>query len=297
MKVSGIFFAIVIIAFLMPFMVVKCGDNKIATVSGFKLVTGGKVANPQLENLQNMTESMQGQTDNETPDAEAEENDNTIPFKSNPYALIALLAALAGLISALLLKKGAFVAPLALAIVGLISMMLIKGPVTNAAKGSSGGNAALEGIITVNAQFGYYLALIGFFLAGITAVLLGRKEPVISREQFSQYVPDSVENAFDKAKDTVGTVGAGLATKLDDAVDAAKDKFTETVETVKDKYEDTVETVKEKIDTSGIEEKIDAVADKVKGMVGPDGNIAETLNDAHEHVEEFIADDEDKPQT
>lgn len=285
MKVSGIFFAIVIIAFLMPFMVVKCGDNKIATVSGFKLVTGGKIANPQLDNLQEMTENMQGIMDNDTPEAETEKEDSKIPFKANPYAIIALLAAIAGLVSALVLKKGAFIAPLVLAIVGLISLMLIKGPVKSAMGGSTGGNPTLEGMITVKAQLGYYLAFIGYLLAGITAVLLGRKEPVITREQFSQYVPDSVENAFDKAKETVGTVGAGLATKLDDAVDMAKDKF-----------EDTVDMVKDKIDTSGIEEKIDAVADKVKDMVGADGKIAELVDDVAEEAKDII-DDEDKPQT
>lgn len=284
MKVSGIFFAIVIIAFLMPFMVVKCGDNKIATVSGFKLVTGGKVDSPQLDSMQEMTNKMSGMSA-ETPEEEAPKDDSKIPFKPNVYAIIALVAAIAGLVSALVLKKGAFIAPLVLAIVGLLSLVLVKGPIKNATGANAASGMNLEGMITVKAQFGYFLAFIGYLLAGISAVLLGRKEPVISREQFSQYVPDSVENAFDKARETVGTVGAGLATQLDDAVDMAKDKF-----------EDTVEAVKDKIDTSGIEEKIDAVADKVKGMVGADGKIAELVDDVAEEAKDII-DDEDKPQT
>ncbi|MCB5261381.1 MAG: hypothetical protein LHW64_03265 [Candidatus Cloacimonetes bacterium] len=52
MKISGIFFAIVILAFLMPFMVVKCADTTIVSLSGLKMVTGGKIQSPVMDDMQ-----------------------------------------------------------------------------------------------------------------------------------------------------------------------------------------------------------------------------------------------------
>jgi len=264
-KISGIFFAIVIIAFLLPFMVVRCGEQDIASISGLKMATGGKV---ELKAMEDMTKGLADAMQIVAPEAEADgeateaEEAETRPMKPSFLAIIALLAAIAGLVTALIMDQRSFIVPLVLAIIGFLALLLVRGGVTKQVIGSAGGE--LAGLITIKMQFGYYLALFSFLVAGILAFLAGRKTPLLTQEQISNVIPDKMENAFDKAKDTVTQAGTSVAGAVGGAYDKLKDKIEDA--DLDEKYGHAVEDANEKVEET---------VEKVKDTTGPEADKPE----------------------
>ncbi len=249
MKISGIFFAIVIIAFLLPFMVVKCGDTKIASFSGFKLVTGGKVETPAMDNMmQGLGDAFKSAGDlagteeaEETKEAKAEK------VKPNFFAIIALLAAIVGLVTAFVMDQKKYILPLVMGVVGFIALLLIRSGLSSSWAADS---KELAGMIKVNLQFGYFLALLAFIGAAVFAWLAGKNKSAMVEQRISDMIPDKVEDTFDKAKDTVTAAGAAAW----------------------DKVEDTVDKVKDKIEDAKLDEKIEDAVDKAKDFIKGDDN-------------------------
>lgn len=277
MKISGIFFAIVIIAFLLPFMVVKCGDTKLATFTGFKLVTGGEVKAPAMDNM------MKGlgdafNMDNTTQEAQEDEQEaKGEKVKPNAFAIIALLMAVIGLITALIMSQEKYIIPLVVAIVGFIAMLLIKSGVSGDM--SAAGSKEVADMIKIKMQFGYFLALLAFIGAAVFAYLAGKNKKLISQEQISNIIPDKVENAFDKAKDSVIAAGSEAWNKVEETVEKAKTKIDDA--NLEEKFDSMVDKAKEKLDEANIggkigemvdkaKDKIEDVVDKAKDVVGPD---------------------------
>jgi len=274
-KISGVFFAIVLLAFLLPFVVVKCGDTKLATFSGYKLVTGGKIETPAMDNMMKglgnaFDVADQAKTQEEEKEAESQ------GVKPNAMVIIALLAAIVGLVTAFALDNKKYMAPLLAAVVGFIALLFIKAGMSG---DMSGVDKQTADMIKVNLQFGYFLSLLAFIGAAVFAWMAGKNKTVLTKEQVSNIIPDKVENAFDKAKESVTTAGAGLAGKIDEAVDKAKEKLDEA--NLGDKFDNLVDKAKEKIDeaklgekvgdlTDKIKEKVEDVVDKAKDAIGPD---------------------------
>lgn len=230
MKISGVFFAIVILAFLLPFMVVKCGDTKIVSVTGMKLATGGNLSLDYMNKLGESTKALSGLADAMpgTEDAaeveeEVEKEDNSKKLKPNVWALIALLMAIGGLISSLLLPKKLYLLPLAMAVVGVITLFMIKMGLKAGMDLSSDGGSQFADMIKVQAQFGYYLAFLGFLIAGATAFLSGRSTPYVSYQPVPNIMPDRVETALNKASDSIATAGTAVMDKVDGVVEKSKD--------------------------------------------------------------------------
>jgi hypothetical protein len=173
MKISGIGFAIVLIAFLMPFMVVKCADTPIMTLTGLKMATGGTV---QTQTMDSMMEGIDSSSDSlkagdEKKSDKKEESANQRNVKVNIFALSGLIAGMGGLITTLILNKRKYLVPLAIAGVGVIALILIKTAMqTNMTLKEAGKFASL---ISFEYQFGYFLALFGFVVGAVLAVLAG----------------------------------------------------------------------------------------------------------------------------
>lgn len=105
-------------------------------------------------------------------------------MKPNIFAVLALLMAVGGLIAAFTIGKNRFIVPLVLAILGLLSLLLIK-TVFSGMKDAG----EYDSYIKIKPQFGYFLAIIGFIAAAVTAFLAGKKKLIPSEPQFSNYVP------------------------------------------------------------------------------------------------------------
>ncbi len=280
MKLSGIFFCLVILAFLMPFVVVKCSDTKVASVSGLKMVTGGKIKTDLVDDMAKGMNNLAGDLADDAGQTgdlldkedmeEAAKPKDTDRMPPKFCAILAFLAALIGLLYCFICKKKIYLVPLILALIGFISLIFLSVSVKSGLKEMMGGNE-FAGMIKMNMQFGYYLALFSFLIAGVLA-FLGKGKNVLTREQISQAIPDSVEKAFDKARDTVTAAGADLKDKLGDTVDKVKDTIEEAK--IGEKIEGAIDKVKDKIEDSKIGEKIDNVIDKAKDIIDPDQDKA-----------------------
>ncbi len=279
MKISGVFFGIVIVAFLLPFMVVTCNGQKIGSASGLQMIMGvktdmgaGDLMKPMQKSLSNLG-SMFGES---LPQEDTEPSVEKTPM--NIPALIALLMAIVGLITAVIMKPKMFFVPLGAAIVGIITLILLT---SNAKSGLSGLGMELQGV-SVKPQFGYYLAFIGFILAGVFT-LVGFK---MGHEKV-EYQPSSGFNPPPKP-DIIPPVAGE---------DNQQSFFERAKDFVEDKIEDAgelVEKVKDKVDIEEVKDKIadnvnfDKVEDGLAKVIGKD--TAETVVDK---VEDFVKPDEE----
>lgn len=173
MKISGIGFAIVLLAFLMPFMAVKCANTKLVSLSGLKLATGGKVTLSGMEDLMEAGDF----------DVEEDEETNEEKLKVNFFALLALLAGIGGLVTALVMGKDKYLIPLVIAGVGIIAMLLIKTGLKGQMDLEDAGEYA--GVIKIELQFGFILAFLGFIFAGVMAYLAGTKKGSLAGDSTS----------------------------------------------------------------------------------------------------------------
>lgn len=309
MKISGIFFAIVLLAFLLPFLVVTCQDQKVATISGYKAAFGGNVRTAELEDqvndlnkglkgLQDLAENL-GDTEGEvTPDEEKMENveQETQKMKASFWGILALLAALAGLITALILDKKSYILPLVAAVIGFLALLFLPGSVKNQVLGSAQGMTGIK----VSTQFGYWLSLLSFIVAGVLAFLAGRNKPVLSSEQVSKVIPDRVEHAFDKAKDSISTAGAGVAGAVGGAYDKVKDtvekanldeKFDKMVDGAKDKFADVKDKVQDTVEKANLDEKFDRVVEGAKDKFEDvKDKVANAVDKADEKLDQVVDD-------
>lgn len=210
MKISGIGFAIVLIAFLMPFLVVKCADTKIVSLTGLKIATGGEVRSPVMESMTQAADELSETFETEdTEGAEAKEKEEAegSKLKINIFALIGLLAAIGGLIAALVVGRDRFIVPLAIAIVGVIALLLIKVGMQGSMDMDDSGE--YSAMIKIEYQFGYFLAWLGFIIAGVVAYLAGTGKGPFGKKDFAfapggmgipaapTYEPPSVEPVMD----------------------------------------------------------------------------------------------------
>ncbi len=132
MKFKSLFpkisFPVILIAFLLPFVLVKCGDTTIARLNGIDMVTGTHVG----------------------------EGEDVEQIQPNLYVLAAFVLAAAGLVLAFLKKKEARIAALAVSILGLLSLIGFYFDVTGQIPGKG------KMIIIISLGIGYYIAIIGF---------------------------------------------------------------------------------------------------------------------------------------
>lgn len=159
-----------IVFFFFSFFVIKCGDTKIASVSGVNIVTGKEItANTSFGNSSNSSDSKS--------------------VDPNVWAIIALSSAVIGLgVYLFKFKKeelvGTIVGGLGVAALAILGYTFK----------DSVNEADLRGMVTISLGFGYWGALICIMLAGILSFLRLRikSKPVeiIGHRQPTEFNPE-----------------------------------------------------------------------------------------------------------
>lgn len=165
-KIPPAFFVIIIICFFLPFVRITCNNQEVATMTGFKLATGGeiKLKGPQL------------------PDSLSEGKvEGSMEFKQetgqddrNPeiFAILTLACAVIGLIISILMMKKKSIIPAVIGIVGFVMLLLLKFDMDGDMSEEG------QGMIILEYMYGYWIAFICFILAalaGVAGYFSGRK--------------------------------------------------------------------------------------------------------------------------
>jgi len=135
-------FALAIICFFLSFCVFSCGGHKIGSVTGINLVTGTEITNHDLI------------TGHQT-------KGEKIP--ASMWAIIAFGAAIVGLVIYLIKEKREALIGTAAGAIGFLSLIFLQ-IVVNSSIQEKG-----QGQIETSFQFGYWLALLAFFVAGLVS--------------------------------------------------------------------------------------------------------------------------------
>lgn len=134
-RISLIFFVVVILLFILPWVTFSCSGTTVATVSGLDLVTGKQV---------------------NVPSSFGSPSDNRID--SEPLAIVALAVAIAGVLAALVWKK-VTIARSILGIVGAVALIALKFKIDGDVSREG------EGMIQASYQVGYWLSILAFAVA------------------------------------------------------------------------------------------------------------------------------------
>lgn len=173
-KFSPAFYAVIILLFFLPFVNLSCGGQKITSVTGFQLVTGTEISSGM------MGENMFGGMNNNS-----EENKKEV--EPQAMALLALFAAIAGLILSLMKKKPLNLINLIISVLGVIFLIILKFNLE--------GNAKLDGqgMITLDFQFAYWLSVLIFILTAVIGWLIyNEKENTIAQPPPATTPPPAV---------------------------------------------------------------------------------------------------------
>ncbi|HNX02932.1 MAG TPA: hypothetical protein PLE33_08285 [Candidatus Cloacimonas sp.] len=183
MKLSAIFYAIVILAFFMPFFLISCDKSEVASLSGVKLVTGGEV---KLD-LANIFNGSSGEGKYENP-----------AIGIQLFAIVAFILAIAALIMALVLPLKMYPLPAYISILGVISLQLLNIEIPQMISSFSNfldANLKWGSTISLKVQPGFWIANIGFILGGISTLLTGIKKSSESSyiEQPEEYPASEIQ--------------------------------------------------------------------------------------------------------
>ena len=143
-KFSPAFYGIIILLFFLPFVNLSCSGQTIMSLSGFQLITGSEYK----------ADNMFGQT----TEGEVKENKE---IKSQPLALLALVAAVIALGISFFRKRFIALVNIVISVLGVVFLFLLKF--------SLDGDAELSGqnMITLDYQFAYWLCIILFIAAAV----------------------------------------------------------------------------------------------------------------------------------
>ena len=130
----------VVIAFLMPFFIVKCGNTEIDQISGVELMTGKS--------------DIGGEQDKES----------AMDLSPRPFALMGFLCALAGAIFAWMTFKKRKLIQFIIACAGFVLLVLLFVDV----KGTDVNQSSSEMLpITIELSYGYFTAQLGFAISAL----------------------------------------------------------------------------------------------------------------------------------
>lgn len=151
---SPALFGLIIFCFFLPFVNLSCSGQTIMSLTGFQLITGADV-----DPGNGLFDGMQEQ------DVKKDEKVN-----SQPMAILAFLAALAGLGLSFIKKKVTAITNAVISVLGFLFLILLKI--------NMDGEVDLSGqyVITLDYQFGYWFTLL-LFIAGAVIFWKIFKEP------------------------------------------------------------------------------------------------------------------------
>lgn len=156
-KLSPALFALVLVCFFLPFVSVSCAGQKIQTFSGIRLVTGTSVKQPGMLG--------QSQTQKVSPE---------------PSAIVAFLFVLAGIAAGFTKARTADIASAFSATVGVVFLFALQSKL-NGEVGREG-----QGLIQVDYEIGFYLAVIMLLFTAVLNVFLLMQSKAIPVPQLSR---------------------------------------------------------------------------------------------------------------
>ena len=152
----------VALCFFMNFFTIRCNDQKLASVSGYALVTGKGIT------VNNPMSGMGGEQNSQ--------EEKKMP--PNIWALATLILALAGIMVYFLNPTKKFLITAVLAFAAFVSLLLLKSTLLEQIlKQESDADKAerVSAMISVVPEMGYYLALIGLASVGVFNALLQKE--------------------------------------------------------------------------------------------------------------------------
>jgi len=162
MKISALFYAVVILAFFMPFFMVSCEKTELLRINGIQLVTGGE---SELK-MDNVFSGLGGSN---------EEDSKSQKINRHPMAIIALVIAVIALILCLILPNKLYFVPTLLSIAGIICLHLLKNSMLGlVAKADVGMD--LTKFLRVSPLYGFWVADFAFIVGAVLALLTGRRK-------------------------------------------------------------------------------------------------------------------------
>lgn len=157
---------IVIIAFALPFCDLRCNKLSVVRINGYDFIVG-----KDLAGIHDLKNPLLGPSDESEEEREAMAVEERV--KPNPFAIAALLCALAGVVVFFTVKnKPGVLTLLALSATGLVCMLLLKisaeKHLQHKMESGLGGDL---GTLSLYLEFlgGYYLAIIGFVVSVVAA--------------------------------------------------------------------------------------------------------------------------------
>ena len=154
-SVIPIAFAAIVVLFFFSFVNFKCNGTKVASVSGFNLVTGTHIKTP-MSGLDDMS----GYFNNGESSSRRETKGEKVP--SNNWAILAFLSAIAGVaVFYKKVKKEALIG-FVIGIVGSVSLLVLRWTVKSTVESEANGMVSIE----VDFAFGYWMSLLMFIVGG-----------------------------------------------------------------------------------------------------------------------------------
>lgn len=159
-------FAAVVVLFFFSFVNFKCNGSKVASITGFNLVTGTNLKTP-MSGLDDMS----GYFNGGNTAGQSQSKGEKVP--SNTWAILAFISAIAG--AAVFYKKAKKEALIGfiIGIVGTVSLLVLRWTVKSTVESQVNGMMSIE----VDFAFGYWVSLLMFIIGGGISYLRLRKLP------------------------------------------------------------------------------------------------------------------------
>lgn len=171
-------FAVIVFCFFLPFVLVKCGDTEIASISGFDLVQGKDMKeNFKDGNMSNMlgNDFKENYLDQENEEENLDENGEEKPTHPNYFLLLALFVAINGFVVSFLKIQSKPTVLLTFSIIGLLcfAIFAITFLNTDELKQLNGSGGLGSGIVSIKLSYGFWIATLLFL---VYPILFGLKK-------------------------------------------------------------------------------------------------------------------------
>lgn len=171
-------FAVIVFCFFLPFVLVKCGETEIASISGFDLVQGKDMKeNFKDGNMSNMlgNDFKENYLDQENEEENLDENGEEKSTHPNYLLLIALFVAINGFVVSFLKFQSKPTVLLTFSIIGLLCLAIFATTFLNTdeLKQLNGSGGLGSGIVSIKLSYGFWLATLLFL---VYPILFGLKK-------------------------------------------------------------------------------------------------------------------------
>jgi hypothetical protein len=155
-------FAAILVFFFFSFVDFKCNGTTAESLTGYNLVFGTHLKNP-VNNAFNQTQNVYDQLDENANPTKQQTSIAGDIVGPSMWSILALAAAIGGVAVFWKRKQIEALAGTALAIAGFISLIVLRSIINSKVADQTGGGLVQ---IETDFQFGYWMSLLGFIVAG-----------------------------------------------------------------------------------------------------------------------------------